>query len=515
MAVEDTAVDLTRRRFVQGSAAVGGGLMIGGPLSALAARTAEAQARRRAVGYGPLVPARDEDTGIVHLELPRGFRYRVISRQGQPMSDGNPTPGIFDGTGSFPGRGGQTILIRNHENRSRPNEIPVVVPNSDRYDPDPNVRGGNTKLVVDRNRRVVQSFAVLGGTHTNCAGGVMPWGTWITCEEIFNYGSVEGNRDAPGTGVPHGYCFEMPADATGPVNAIPIVDAGRFSHEAVAWLGGVLYETEDRGDAAFYRFLPAREPREFGDLATFGGTLQALKLRGATRANFDANKAEPGDSYAVEWVTIDEPSPLTELPGQSTRAQAQAKGAAIFDRTEGIWATNRRVYFDCTSGGEEQLGQVWELTPRGRDGGDLRLVYESTRPEDLENPDNVVIVPSTGDIFLQEDGGGDQYVRGVTQRGFIYDFARTVLSDSEFCGGCFSADGQTFFVSQQGGREGDALNPPPEVAAVTYAIWGPFGETDEREDRPGRGRGRGVEEDDDDRRREAVGRGRQRGAGLE
>jgi secreted PhoX family phosphatase len=510
MAVEDTALDLTRRRFVQGSAAVGGGLMIGGPLSALAARTAEAAQRRRAVGYGPLVPARDEDTGIVHLELPRGFRYRVISRQGQPMSDGNPTPGIFDGTGSFPGRGGQTILIRNHENRSRPGEIPVVVPNSDRYDPDPNVKGGNTKLVVDRNRRVVQSFAVLGGTHTNCAGGEMPWGSWITCEEVFNYGST---GSALGGGVPHGYCFEVPADASGPVNAIPIADAGRFVHEAVAWLGGVLYETEDRGDAAFYRFLPSREPREFGDLATFGGTLQALVVR--NRPNFDADTANPGESYPVEWVTIDEPNPVTEANGQSTRGQAQAKGGAIFSRTEGIWATDRRIYFDCTSGGEAGLGQVWEYTPRGRDGGNLELVYESTSAEDLEAPDNLVVVPATGDLFLQEDGGGDNYVRGVTQRGFIYDFARTVLNDSEFCGGCFSPDGRTFFVNQQGGREGDPLNPAPEVAGVTYAIWGPFGETDEREERPGGGRGRGVELDDDDRRREAVGRGRDRGAGLE
>ena len=502
MAVEDANLDLTRRRFVQGSAAVGGGLMIGGPLSALAARTAEAQSRRRVIGYGPLVPTREEDSGEVWLELPRGFRYRIISRQGEPMSDGNPTPGVMDGTGSFPGRGGQTILIRNHEHRSQANEIPIVVPNSDRYDPDPNVRGGNTKLVVDRNRRVVESFAVLGGTHTNCAGGEMPWGTWITCEEIFNYGAT---GSAPGQGVPHGYAFEVPADATGPVNAIPIKDAGRFVREAVAWLNGVLYQTEDQGNAAFYRFLPNREPREFGDLATFGGTVQALAIRG--RPNFDADLANPGESYPCDWVDIDEPDPLTD----TLRIEAQAKGATIFTRTEGIWAADRRVSFDCTSGGEAGLGQVWEYTPRGRDGGDLRLVYESTNAEDLQAPDNLVIVPATGDIWVQEDGAGDQYVRGVTTRGFIYDFARTVMSGSEFCGGCFSADGRTFFVSQQGGRPADPLNPPNDQAGVTYAIWGPFDNTDEAEDdgRPGRGRANAprVQTDDTAMRREATGPG--------
>jgi len=473
MAIED----VTRRVFVKGSAAVGGGLVMGGPLSALAAQTAEGAARR-VLGYGPLQPTPEQDSGLVYLELPRGFRYRIISRQGQIMSDGNPTPGVMDGTGAFPGPRGTTILIRNHENRSRPNEIPVVVPPSDRYDPDPNVRGGNTKLVVDRQRNVIQSFAVLGGTHTNCAGGVTPWNTWITCEEIFNYGSVENNT-TPGTGVPHGYAFEVPADAEGPVNPIPITDAGRFAREAVAWLDGILYQTEDRGDAVLYRYVPSRQPREFGDLATFGGTLQALVVR--NRPNLDADTANPGESYPAEWVTIDNPNPPVESGGQSTRAQGQAKGAAIFSRTEGAWTSGNRIYFDCTDGGEANLGQVWEYIPRGKDRGELKLVYESTSAEDLEAPDNLVVVPATGDVWLQEDGGGDQYVRGVTRRGEIYDFARTVLFDSEFCGGCFSPDGRTFFLSQQGGRPADPLNPPNDDAGVTYAIWGPFEQTDARE----------------------------------
>jgi uncharacterized protein len=458
--------ELTRRRFVQGSAAVGGGLMLGGPMSALAARSAEG-APVLSSGYGELQPTEEEETRLEWLELPPGFKYRIISRQAETMDDGNPTPGIFDGMAAYPGGGG-TILIRNHENRSRAGEIKVDVPRGKLYDKDANVRGGNTKLVV-RNREVVESFAVLGGTHTNCAGGQTPWNTWITCEEIFNWGANE-SQVTPGPGAPHGYAFEVPADAEKPVQPRAINAAGRFSHEAVAWLNGALYETEDRGDAAFYRFIPDRQPKEHGDLASFGGELQALAVR--NRPNFDANTANPGESYAVEWVTIEDPDPLTD----TVRAEAQSKGAAIFDRTEGIWSAERRVYFDCTTGGEAQLGQVWEYTPRGTDGGDLRLIYESTSVDELEGPDNLVVVPATGHVFLQEDADDDQFVRGVNRNGEIYDFAHTLINSTEFCGGCFSPDGNTFFLNQQGDRQTDPLNPPDDTAAVTYAIWGPFDE---------------------------------------
>jgi secreted PhoX family phosphatase len=463
-------LDMTRKRFVEGTAAVGGALAIAGPLSALRAQAAEGRPRPRDVGYGNLAPVPEIDSGIEYLELPQGFQYRLINRAGDPMTAGGPTPGIFDGMAAYPGRGDTTVLIRNHENRSRAGEVTVPVPNGKRYDPDPNVRGGNTKLVVGRDRQLREVYAVLGGTHTNCAGGQMPWGTWITCEEIFNYGSVESNV-TPGTGVPHGYIFEVPADATQVVTPQPIVDAGRFSHEAVAWLDGVLYETEDRGNSAFYRFLPERRPREYGDLASFGGMLQALVVRG--RPNFAADDANAGESYPVEWVTIEEPNPLTD----TVRTEAQDKGAAIFNRCEGIWSADRRVYFDCTEGGEAELGQIWEYRPSGRDAGELTLIYEGTDPADLQNPDNLVVVPHTGDVWVQEDGDDEQFVRGVTRRGEIYDFAKTVLSNSEFCGGCFSPDGETFFLNQQGDRLAAGETPetqPDEKRGFTFAIWGPF-----------------------------------------
>jgi len=163
------------------------------------------------------------------------------------------------------------------------------------------------------------------------------------------------------------------------------------------------------------------------------------------------------------------------VPGFTpTRIQAIDRGAAYFDRQEGMWASSQgggfKVYFDCTEGGPQNLGQVWEYDP-GRE--TLTLIFISRSAEELQNPDNVTIVPQTQDIFLCEDSPGDQFIRGVTQDGEIYDFAMTITNDTEFCGACFDPDGQTLYVNQQGSR-GNLPGGVPEARAVTYAIYGPF-----------------------------------------
>jgi uncharacterized protein len=510
---------LTRRTFLRRGSALGGGLAGMGALQAYGAQLALGRAPGASSGYGPLVakPAQNDPAHV--LRLPAAFNFEVLSRQGLPMSDGNPTPGIFDGMGSYPtGRDELTILIRNHENRRRVGEIPVQVPADKRYDADPTYNGGDTKLVVQRRRdgrnpdrtarytyRVLRDFAILGGTDTNCAGGVIG-DQWYTCEETVNRGA---------TGLKHGYNFAIPAYADVPVEAVPLPSQGRFVHEAVAELAGILYETEDRSIAAdptapavtgnpdrkplvgagFYRFVPHRR-REFEG----PGRLQALALRDEFHANMNSGRTV-GQPYRVEWVDVAEPDHDDDSDNRRDRVagftpvaiQAQDRGAAFFQREEGIWTADGggrgddddgrgagKVYFDCTSGGPAGSGQVWEYDPRRET---ITLIFESPGPAVLESPDNVVIVPRTGDIFLQEDSSGDQFIRGVTTRGEIYDFAATVTNDTEFCGGCFDADGRTLFVSQQGDRLGEGapgqvppgdLQGAPENRAVTYAIYGPF-----------------------------------------
>jgi uncharacterized protein len=463
---------MDRRAFVRQAAILGGGLAALGPLSAFYARTA-AGARLQTSGYGPLVLKGD-------LWLPADFDYAVLSRQGEPMSDGRPTPGIFDGMGAFPSPNGRVAMIRNHENRERAGEQKVVTGSAFEYDEA--MLGGNTKLVAERDgatgaySRPVDSYAILGGTSTNCAGGLRAPHTWITCEEVVKRGP---------TGKKHGYVFEIDSRSDGPVQATPVPQAGRMVHEAALERAGIVYETEDRNlspdpvlgtiGACFYRYVPKRGGGV--PLAETTGPLEALAIRGEPHANMDVGRVV-GRPYPVVWVPVEEPDHEDDTDERRdrvagftpTRIQAQDNGAAYFDRQEGMWAGRGKIYFDCTTGGAADLGQVWEYDA-GRE--TITLVYESVNPAMLQSPDNVVVVQQTGDIFLQEDSEGEQFVRGVTRDGEIYDFARTATNHTEFAGGCFSPDGSTFFVNQQGER-GGLPDGPPNQNAVTYAIWGPF-----------------------------------------
>jgi hypothetical protein len=89
---------------------------------------------------------------------------------------------------------------------------------------------------------------------------VTPWNTWISCEETVlgpqKFKDSEG-KDQGGFEKGHGYCFEVSAAANKAVSPIPLKQMGRFVHEAVAVNSrtGILYLTEDRPTAGFYRFI--------------------------------------------------------------------------------------------------------------------------------------------------------------------------------------------------------------------------------------------------------------------
>src|SRR5215218_3372958 len=307
---------LDRRTFLTRAAVSGGGLLSIGAVERLVTRDALGHGgRTTAEPYGPLRRVADQ-RGIEVLALPVGFSYVTFSHTGSTMSDGNPTPLALDGMGSFPGgrfhgRGKDHLvrLVRNHEDRNPAGTVGGLLGDrSAAYDP--TAFGGTTTLVYDEHRReLVRDFISLNGTTVNCAGGISYRRCyWLTGEETV--GGPDSADPLARFEKRHGYVFQTPVDR-GPNElevGVPIVAAGRFSHEAVAvdQRTGVVYETEDPGSglgAGFYRYTP-----DDAEDLTAGGVLEMLAIVGQPQVDLRAGRTR-GEAVSVEWVRIDEPDP--------------------------------------------------------------------------------------------------------------------------------------------------------------------------------------------------------------
>lgn len=446
---------LDRRDFLRGTTVLGSvalgmqGLVARGALAAPEARASRMKSDVKGA-YGPLMPKAAKNTGETLLELPEGFEYTVFGRTGSLMQDGRPTPGAHDGMAAFK-VGDEVRLVRNHEVRTRRAGNPVAIATPS-YNPLSG--GGTTTLVVDpKTRELKNSWVSIAGTNTNCAGGPTPWGSWITCEET----TLGANVGFP---VGHGYCFEVPADANGPVTPQPIKGMGRFVHEAVAIDPdtGIVYLTEDQGTSGFYRYIPNKP----GKLLE-GGKLQMLAIKDLP--NYDTRREqEVGEQLDAVWVDITNPDPANaDVVPLAVANQGFAQGAAIFSRLEGAWYGDKSIFFNATSGGDAELGQIWQYEPRKGKDGKLTLIFESPSGAVLDSPDNITVSPRGG-LVICEDGDEDQYLRGLNEKGEIFDFAKNIVpnfTDREFAGACYSPDSDTLFVNIQ-------------TPGITFAIWGPW-----------------------------------------
>ena len=421
-----------RRQFLSATGSAFAALLASGCMTRGAGVTASGAAFS---DYGPLMP---DPAGM--LDLPQGFSYRLLSSLGDAMSDGGTVPDKADGMGCLDLGNGEIVLIRNHE----------LIPTDDAGGPIAEgfgtrngeiVPGGTTNIVLDsKTLEVKRQFRTLGGTIRNCSGGVTPWGSWLTCEEA---PTGPGQRYGDGLAINHGWTFEIPANATGLVDPVPLRAMGRFNHEAacVDPETGYVYQTEDRNDGVLYRFLP-RTPGKLAD----GGRLQAMVIDGLSDTrNWDTATIPVGQSYTVSWVDLDN----VEAPEDDLRQRAAAKGAALIARGEGIHMGSDDLYFCSTSGGAQKLGQIFRFVPgRGKGPDRVELFFESESKDQFDYGDNLCVAPN-GHLIVCEDQYTevvDNHLRGITPDGKPYAFGRLRMQ-TELAGGCFSPDGKWFFVN--------------------------------------------------------------------
>ena len=413
--------------------------------SGCVARQASLTGSFEASPYGPLLP-----DPARFLDLPSGFSYRVVSKLGDAMDDGEAVPDRADGMGCFAQPDGDIALVRNHELKVHHTASKALGSGFDLTSDGRVLAGGTTTVVLDPDTLAVKrQHRSLAGTIRNCAGGVTPWGSWLTCEEDVTRAGDGVERD-------HGWVFEVPAAATGLVDPVPLKAMGRFNHEAAAVdpRTGHVFLTEDRDDGLLYRFVPSAP----GNLPA-GGRLQALAVDGLSDSrNWNGADVARSISFPVRWVDLDNP----ESPDDDLRKRGSAKGAMLFARGEGIHMGDDEIYFCCTSGGAAKLGQVFRLRLGSDGAARLELFFESTSPDQFNYGDNLTVAPN-GHLIVCEDqytSVVDNHLRGITPDGRAYPQAR-LRAQTELAGACWSPDGKTLFVN--------AYSP-----TATLAITGPW-----------------------------------------
>ena len=439
---------LTRRSLLQRSGAAGLGILLAGSVDSLFAVPASAggPGGGGAFGYGPLVP---DPRGL--LDLPRGFSYRVISSAGDTLSTGGAVPGNHDGMGVFEQRD-RRVLVRNHELTGLAQSATAAA------DPalvfDPTVGGGTTNVTVTKDGELLDHRVSLAGTIRNCAGGVTPWGTWLSCEETETVTAV----------APHGWNFEVdPTRTDRNTRPVPLRAMGRFAHEAVAVdpSNGTVYETEDASGpfGLLYRFVPNAPLGGHGSLRE-GGALSAMKVAGVADL---ATVTRPGTVLrGVSWVPVPDPEART----LSTRRQLTDAQVTRSQKLEGAWwgrgQDSGSLFFAASynrgTTGPAHAGQVWRYTPAA---DTLELVLHIETGGRFDSPDNICVSPFGGGVMIAEDGGGEQYLVGTTVDNQPYAFARNALNDGELAGVVFTEDEKTLFAN---------LYTP----GITVAVTGPW-----------------------------------------
>lgn len=430
---------MNRRRFLRRASGMGAALGLG---SAFWQRAFSQTAQPGPSPYGPL---RGPDAN--GLMLPEGFTSRIVAKSFEVVPGTGYQWHIFpDGGACVPTDDGGWVYVSNSE-FPPPVDVPGVTGLLAQVQQLTGriglpISGGVSAIRFDAEGRVVDAYPILTGTQSNCAGGLTPWGTWLSCEEW----------ESDATPYLAGRVWECDPFGT-PDTAVDRPALGRFKHEmaAVDPVDHRIYLSEDQEDGLFYRYTPPPGVWGSGD-ALEGGTMEAMAV------------ARDG---SVTWIPVpdahDPKAPLRET----------VKGATHFRSGEGCVYDDGRVYLTC----KPPADQVWV---HDIEAGTMEILYEAGRfgSPVLSGVDNIT-ASASHDLYVAEDGGNlevcmitpDLTVAPVVRMTGIqhgFEVIPGVPTISEVTGLAFSPDGNRLYFNSERGIGG--LLP----LGILYEVTGPF-----------------------------------------
>jgi len=237
------------------------------------------------------------------------------------------------------------------------------------------------------------SFAgVPGGTNVNCGGGISPWKTMVTCEEIsynLDLAGFDGYHDY-GWNVEINPFTKAAIDQNNDGTADKIWAMGKFKHENVCFTpdSAIVYEGEDDSANGYLFKYVLSQKAKMGS-----GTLYALSVTGTTGT----------------WIQI-----ANTTAGNRNGVITSANGTAAtkFDRVEDVEVgIDGKIYFTSTAD-----GNIYRFSDNGTSvsnfetfvaAGSYNINYGTGNQNVTFSSCDNLAFDNQGNLWVCQDGGGN------------------------------------------------------------------------------------------------------------